>query len=1426
MEKVINFEVIVKLKIYGVQTKLSQENSITLTTYKKDIKDEYFILEEKDILSFINTALNEYCENNNVSVSDNIDIISYNAYSKEKDIEVFFDKTNFYTPTLKCFIKKLKLSDKPKFTYTIDEYNNVTYSVEDDKCEHILLDENNNIIKIIDSGILTFNEQITKDVKRKMISTSNGYYSDESDILDIHYTSNNNIGEFNYTPKRNDSYDLKQDTRAPSKYFKSGIGYDDDCKLYKESNGVDVDVSCQYNFYGKEKVQHEYNNKITFDYRCKMNASYLKDSKNGNVKLYTKAYPTLTCICRLYKYAIVEMTVKYTISGEYNYLHKNNNYDYVLKTVPINFTLDYKLTKDNLIFTNEGYARTKSQNVKLGKLKDIIKNNITWTNEMENPPFGQGYFTNLKITDTYQKDTGDEIVYSNDISGNVNGAAEDGSFRISNLTCSLPGPDDDIYAIGRTDAQIYEVCYVRECRFNMYDYPNGYAAFSKEEYTGRLHNLFNDKLMYNGSDVLKYVSLLYVEEPFFTSYIKDDNVYIKINQYHETNTDNHIFDFPDYHEEDKLHSFKCSYTSPQGLGTRIFLYSMDVKTDNTSKHKLTQVNGSSEDVLSNYTTNQVYSYIAKEQGNSTFKCYLSKDGVTTNDTKTIKINILKGYTCRTEQIECTPVSSSLIKYNHGYIMPKGKYVIVGNDSLAEFNLSVRKNSDGSTKGYTVSRYKTIEITVDEDSTCSIKVEGINGSDITEKNVDMYIVNHDKQNIKHITEYGTSFSYDYGTLFNDKLLEGVQYKFVTTIQEVNGLIYYNGTRKINTNDTIISVGDKSLVASYESRTHRSEEIVEQYFPPLDQQPLHGVINGDIDKIKLTNGKLDYNVRCYLFKLSSKFFKYNFEILINKAYVYDERNNKTEFNTNNIQYSFLSSNGATSTIPGDLITFTSNYKTNILIDNEVMIASTKMIHTMKEYGSQEFSFYIDINDIDLTRYFETYLQANVLSNNALCNLQYKIENDVDNGQQIYVNNNINLYKTAGEKWCPSMKNGYYYLNNQEYFHYGNSKFEVGTDDPLDFDIITGNVAITLLFKNNENVKIIYNAIIKSNSQFQECISDFKNYIITECEGLGYKYTEVVKYNIKNSSNIQVKLESNKLYCKSVSVETIEVGGNTFNVPSDGIIKLPLLHYPLQSCPIVVIDNDTGLPMYHQDYIEFYEDVSIIQEDFICDGINKFLLRYTDINVLRINVNGTDINLNNITITNNCIEFKNLNIGDAVHIEYNINNSFTVVWDDVYNEMIIHLSSKRSGSVSVYFEIDDINDILNDDYKPIDDTLEHLSLNPIHNTMLNGFFYISDKIMEPKTINIHMKEDYIYSIKDDYIRFYIEVLDVNGNPIQGVYVNTSCDKGDIIISEEKTDINGVVAYTYKSTGLPCVDTIKCKVKDLIVTKNINIIERKVID
>ena len=71
MEKVINFEVIVKLKIYGVQTKLSQENSITLTTSKKDIKDEYFILEEKDILSFIN----DYCDNNNVSVSDNIDII-------------------------------------------------------------------------------------------------------------------------------------------------------------------------------------------------------------------------------------------------------------------------------------------------------------------------------------------------------------------------------------------------------------------------------------------------------------------------------------------------------------------------------------------------------------------------------------------------------------------------------------------------------------------------------------------------------------------------------------------------------------------------------------------------------------------------------------------------------------------------------------------------------------------------------------------------------------------------------------------------------------------------------------------------------------------------------------------------------------------------------------------------------------------------------------------------------------------------------------------------------------------------------------------------------------------------------------------------------------------------------------------------------
>lgn len=1423
MEKIINFEVVVNLKMYGVQTKLSQTNSITLNTSKSYIKDEYFVLEEKNILSFIDVSLNEYCEKNNISASNDIEIISYNAYSKEKDIEVFFDKTNFYVPILKCFIKKLKLSGKPKFTYTIDEYNNVTYTIEDDKCDHILLDENNNIIMIIDNDILTFNEKITKDVKRKMISMSNDYYSDESDIFEIHYISNNNVGEFNYNPKRSDSYDLEQDVSTPSKYFKSGIGYDDDCKLYKESNDVDMDVLCQYNFYGKEKIQHEYNNKITFDYRCKMNASYLKDSKNGNVKLYTKAYPILTCVCRLYKYAIAEMTVKYTISGEYNYLHKNNNYDYVLKTVPINLTFDYKLTKDNLSFTNTRYARTKSQKVKLGKLKDIIKNNITWTDEMENPPFGQGYFTNLKITDTYSKDTGDETIYSNDITGNNNAASEDGSFRISNLSCSTLSPDDDIYAIGRTDAQIYEACYIKECRFNMYDYPDGYLAFSKEECTERLHNLFNDKLMYNGSDVLRDVSMLYVEKPCFAFKEKNDNVYIKIIHYHETNTDNHIFDFPDYHEEDKLHSFKCSYTSPQGLGTRIFLYSMDVKTDNSSMYKLIQVNNSSEDVLSNYTTNSVYSYIATTQGNSTFKSYLSKDGITAIDNKIVKINILKGYTCRSEKIEYTKISSSTIKCNHEYIMPKGEYVVVGNDDLAEFELLIRKNSDGSTKSYKASEYQTITITVDEDSTCSLTIVGINGSSITEKNINMYIVNHDKQNVKHITEYGTSFAYDYDTLFNNKLLEGVQYKFVTTIQEVNGLIYYNGTRKLNTGDTIVSIGDRSLIASYESRTHRKEEIIEQYFPPIDQQPLHGVINGDINKIKLTNGKLDYNIRCYLFKLSSKFFKYNFEILITKAYVYDDKNNKTEFNTNNIQYSFLSSGGTKSTIPGDLVTFSSDYKTNILIDNEVIIASTKMIHTMNNYGSHDFLFCIDINDIDLSKYFETYLYANVLSNNALCDLQYQIEND-DNGQQIYIKNNINIYKTAGEKWSPSMKNGYYYLGSQEYFHYGNSKMEIGTDDPDDFDIITGNIIVTLLLKNNENVRIIYNAIIKANAEYQECISDFKNYIITECDELGYKYTEVVKYNIKNSSNIEVKLESNILYCKSVSVETIEVGGNTFNVPDDGMVMLPFLYYPLQYCPITVIDNDTGLPMYHQDYVQFNEDVSTIEENFIYDGINKFLLRYTDINVLNISVNDVDIDLNNITITNNCIELNDLNIGDIIHIEYNINNSFTVAWDDVYNELTIYLSSKRSGSISVYFEIDNINNMLNNEYKPINDTLKHLSLNPIHNTVFNGFFYISDKIMEPKTINIHMKENYIYNIKDDYIRFYVEVLDVNGNPIQNVYVNTYCDRGDIIINEEKTDINGVIAYTYKSPGLSCIDTIRCKVNDLIVTKDINIIERSV--
>lgn len=1413
MKKDIRFNIIAELLISNRKVKLVSENteSIDINT---SVYNEFYTLSNKPIISYLENSLDEYVTKNKINKNTltNINILSYNAYSKEENIEVYFEKDDFNTPTLKCFVKQSKLTIIPTFEHEMIDNNTVKYIITHDGCNHRILDENNNIICTLSSDQLTYTEKINSTVRRKIVSFNNEFTSDYSELVEINPIKDTVVNYDKYTCNRNNTYNRSVDTiENNNDYYYSGVGYDKDCLLTKDNTYIDANGFVVCDVVGINNYNHKFLDKILFDYRYKMTANQIIQCRNGEIKLKTRAYPIIKATVRLYKYVCKPIIVRWKITAVANHINGTSINDIRYKSTNIQVEGTWTITQDSLIYESGKYAITKSQNEKIANIGDLLLSRALQIEDIKKNLIGNITFTNIRLYDNYKTDTGDETwneELSND--GTIwrdttnSDMAQDGSYRITNNSNYKPKITDDLYSIGRTDAQIYEDEIIKEIEFNMYDYVNGYLVADERLYNRKLHNRFNEDMYYTGTNINYDLNILYTNYPYIKMKINNNKVYCYSMYTDRTFLKHFVFNFPEYSNELSIYRFNSSYTSPQGINTDIFLYAMCTKNNSDIYYKFTvKRNDGVEEIVKDYSSENIASYKVIEDGNYVFKCYISHDKVNVIDSKSV-INTVYNYyspTTSNYNIIYTSTNKSQCKFNRIYLI-SGEYYIHNFNDNHILNIKIYDSSNTLLFNRNIDKNTSWNyITYTANATCyaEITITSIDKTEINDKNISFKIINYNKENIKHEYFNYPSIVLTYNDLFDNTLMKDLRYKFITNIEYSDGNIIYNNGRTINTNDIISVTGDMYTLIGFESKNYNVNKTITEYFPPLENETLHGVVNGDLTNIYSTDGKKDFSVRCFKFKILNNYYNLNFSIDISKAYVVNINDEKTEINTNNVLYKFFSTGNTNTSIPEDLITFYSLYNSEIELTNTSKIITVKNKYNFDKYGDHIKDIEIDLSNVNVSTYKEILVNVSDTSNNVNCDLS-----DINIlADKIQCKLNIHVFKTADEKWSPSIHNGYYYINSDEYFLYSDTLID---DNCIKETVYKENtVYISFNLKTATNIiKYVYNDVLVFDGVKHIIIDNLSEYMNSISKYLGIKVNSITSYTVTTDSNCEIYIENNKLLCKTKSVDIEEYLTNDYTINNNKII---LNSIPQQYCPITILDNNNK-PLYHIDNINSNSDTLKITESFISNGSDKIFLMYTDINNLKLKINNTETTYNKII--NNCVYINQCNKDDIIDVEYYVNKSFSVTWNDNNIEITFN---DNIDTAKIYYENNKLSAYKN---------LNYLSLNPIWNTRYSGFFYISNLEQRVCYLNINMTNDILFINTHDSTKFYIECLDEYSNPIENLNVSISCEKGTIILDNISTDINGVISGVYKAPNEICTDNIRCSIQGVNSSKQISIKER----
>lgn len=365
--------------------------------------------------------------------------------------------------------------------------------------------------------------------------------------------------------------------------------------------------------------------------------------------------------------------------------------------------------------------------------------------------------------------------------------------------------------------------------------------------------------------------------------------------------------------------------------------------------------------------------------------------------------------------------------------------------------------------------------------------------------------------------------------------------------------------------------------------------------------------------------------------------------------------------------------------------------------------------------------------------------------------------------------------------------------------------------------GNVVIEATYNPGETAKR-YEHIIGHTLDFDGIdhvlIEDVSEYLDNFANAQGFAKERMTNYSFmpygsqQNEISItydkQIPIMDSRVLIKSNIVihdyEAIEnnQSGVVFPMYDNRIVVSPI---PQQYSPVIVYRDGHDEPLTNV----FFEDEKggytlTNTEVFESLGFKTLYLKHIGIDQtsVEIEINGQVVI--GYDIIDNVIEFKDyVEAGDIIKVSYQLINSFCVNYDYENDEAIIKMKGRS------WENIPSARVFLETNKTEATRKLNDICLNPIYNTMYNGYLYICDYQLDVHKVEIFPEDRYIFANGKDELNVLVKATDKFGNPIENIDINIASALGKIKKLSDKTDINGIIKCKYTSWTGDCEDLIK---------------------
>lgn len=288
----------------------------------------------------------------------------------------------------------------------------------------------------------------------------------------------------------------------------------------------------------------------------------------------------------------------------------------------------------------------------------------------------------------------------------------------------------------------------------------------------------------------------------------------------------------------------------------------------------------------------------------------------------------------------------------------------------------------------------------------------------------------------------------------------RYKYQLNIIKASSNVYFTrndveysleGNKILNWED------DKVSILTFYAKNEEKIKYITGIYPPLDEDPFIGAVNTLKDK----DGnymKKDMIVQLPVILLSSDLNNAKFTIILSDI---SPENSVITHKIHNAD-----DTGYTS-VNGDYVTFSSYSTTNeskrfkelaavinldtLVLNDDSTITKSVTINkpsTLNEekYSNYELLLYSNSNDLNFS--------------------EYPTEIDFDSSDSLTIFYKIKVLKNASSKWSPLIHNGFYYLNQDEYYMYSDSSIDGVYEDILNY------LSKTVYYSLNVGLKSITN------------------------------------------------------------------------------------------------------------------------------------------------------------------------------------------------------------------------------------------------------------------------------------------------------------------------------------------------------------------